>query len=461
MKLWSLCRTLLVPLLLIAGCGQGDEQRHDGMQPSAETQSQLENLGYVNVVPVEPEQEETAGVTRYDRSSSHGGLNLFNSRNESVAKLMTMDGRVVHQWASDLKGRGYDWFREHLPSHMPNYLEGWNHVELLDNGDLLVIGTHHMLLRLAWDSSVKWKLDIAAHHDVSVSESGDIYVLTDGVRTTEIDGELVTFQDNSVVILTGDGVIKRTISLFDAFGVEGQEGELRKRLLAIKGRQAKRLEFFRKRAELGDEQEKELLRLYEAAIAGDLAEDESAKNLLLHGRAEDIFHSNSIQVLEHEKPGLWPKRGLLISISKLATIAVIDEESGLVVWSWGREHLQAAHHATQLADGTVLIFDNGIRRKYSRILKVDPRTRRIVWEYKADPPAAFYSAARGGAEELPNGNILIAETDNGRAFEVTPDGEIVWEYYDDVLPGKAERSAIYRMTRIDSPAVEPLLQFPE
>jgi len=34
----------------------------------------------------------------------------------------------------------------------------------------------------------------------------------------------------------------------------------------------------------------------------------------------------------------------------------------------------------------------------------------------------------GGVRRLPNGNTLICETIHGRIFQVTPDGEIVWEY---------------------------------
>ena len=33
-----------------------------------------------------------------------------------------------------------------------------------------------------------------------------------------------------------------------------------------------------------------------------------------------------------------------------------------------------------------------------------------------------------GSQKLPNGNILINEAETGRFFQVTPDGEIVWEY---------------------------------
>lgn len=34
----------------------------------------------------------------------------------------------------------------------------------------------------------------------------------------------------------------------------------------------------------------------------------------------------------------------------------------------------------------------------------------------------------GKQQPLENGNILIAEADGGRAFEVTRDGEVVWEF---------------------------------
>ena len=53
---------------------------------------------------------------------------------------------------------------------------------------------------------------------------------------------------------------------------------------------------------------------------------------------------------------------------------------------------------------------------------------KIEWEYVADPPQSFYSALLAGAERLPNGNTLICESMKGRVFEVTPEGEIVWQY---------------------------------
>ena len=43
-----------------------------------------------------------------------------------------------------------------------------------------------------------------------------------------------------------------------------------------------------------------------------------------------------------------------------------------------------------------MIFDNGFRRKYSRVLVISPPRGKILWQYQADPPESFYSETRGG-----------------------------------------------------------------
>ena len=40
----------------------------------------------------------------------------------------------------------------------------------------------------------------------------------------------------------------------------------------------------------------------------------------------------------------------------------------------------------------------------------------------------FHSNIISGARRLPNGNTLITEGFFGRMFQVTPEGEVVWEY---------------------------------
>ena len=52
-----------------------------------------------------------------------------------------------------------------------------------------------------------------------------------------------------------------------------------------------------------------------------------------------------------------------------------------------------------------------------------------VWSYQSPDATSFHSSFISGAHRLPNGNTLICEGDDGRFFEVTPEGEIVWEYW--------------------------------
>ncbi len=131
-------------------------------------------------------------------------------------------------------------------------------------------------------------------------------------------------------------------------------------------------------------------------------------------------------------------------------------ETEQLIWSWGPGHLSRQHQPTLLKNGNVLIFDNGRAKKYSRVIELDPITKKIVWEYKANPPEKFYSPIRGGCQRLPNGNTLITDDPKGRAFEVTKDGEIVWEFYTPII--KNERTLIYRMTRITDPQNYPKLK---
>ena len=119
-----------------------------------------------------------------------------------------------------------------------------------------------------------------------------------------------------------------------------------------------------------------------------------------------------------------------------------------MVWSWGRGKLSGPHDATMLSNGNVLVFDNGLRSKSSRIVEVDPRTNEIVWSYQDPNPQSFFSSHRGAAQRLPNGNTLITDSGGGRAFEVTADGEIVWTFVNPNRDEDGSRVVIVRMRRV-------------
>jgi hypothetical protein len=79
-------------------------------------------------------------------------------------------------------------------------------------------------------------------------------------------------------------------------------------------------------------------------------------------------------------------------------------------------------------DEAILIFDNGYRREYSKVIELNPVTESIEWHYMGTPRKAFFTSNKGSAQRLPNGNTLICQGNAGRAFEVTMDGRVVWDW---------------------------------
>ena len=102
-------------------------------------------------------------------------------------------------------------------------------------------------------------------------------------------------------------------------------------------------------------------------------------------------------------------------------------------------------------EGNLLIFNNGMGRigaSYSTVEEISPPIQadgsyalqvgtayapeQALWIYKEDPVSDFYSQNISGAQRLANGNTLICEGATGRLFEVTSEGERVWEYVNPV-----------------------------
>ena len=88
-------------------------------------------------------------------------------------------------------------------------------------------------------------------------------------------------------------------------------------------------------------------------------------------------------------------------------------------------------------------------RDWSRVIEVDPRTDEIVWEYRAEVPTDFYSRTRGASQRLSNGNTLVTESEKGRIFEITRDGEVVWDFVNPSLSVEREPGVVVRARRLE------------
>ena len=144
----------------------------------------------------------------------------------------------------------------------------------------------------------------------------------------------------------------------------------------------------------------------------------------------DIFHTNTLEVLDGriaaQAPAFASGR-VLVSLRVPSVLAIVDLEDERVVWARKGDY-RRQHDPKIIANGNLLLFDNvGLRNK-SRVLEIDPTTDETLWSYSGTQDDPFLTRACGAAQRLPNGNTLITETNNGRAFEITKSGEIVWEF---------------------------------
>ena len=368
--------------------------------------AKLGSLPYLDWVPAEKDIEKK-GVIQYDHKLTFDGLNLYSSATANEAYLIDMQGNVVHRWSEDIHGRDVE----------------EQHVELCKNGDLLAIMKDRMLMRLDWDSKVKWKTNIRIHHDIYIDENKQMYYVLAREDAMVFWHKIpVPILSDFIAVLSWEGKAKRKIYLYDLIK---EQIPLTKIVRLYTG-------IFRF---------KEIAKFFVHRVH---------RNYICQDSWHfDIIHTNSIEAMDRDIEGFCKKGDWLISIRDLDLIVILDPEKEEFVWSWGPGELSMQHDARLLENGNVLVFDNGCSRGFSRIIELEPLTKKIVWEYKSNPPETFYSALRGSSQRLPNGNTLITDGNKGRAFEVTSKGEVVWDFYNTNIRAKEKvREAIYRLTRI-------------
>ena len=147
-----------------------------------------------------------------------------------------------------------------------------------------------------------------------------------------------------------------------------------------------------------------------------------------------------------------PNGDIVMSSREISTVIIIDRKTERVIWKLGAPPLCGQHAPVPLANGHLLLFDNGPHRldhpmPFSRVIEVDLATKEIVWKYQEKNVYNFFSPRISNAQRLPNGNTLVCEGDFGRIFEVTMDGELVWEFVNPYFGGNSHHGLNNRLFR--------------
>ncbi|MBN1274616.1 MAG: hypothetical protein JXB26_20330 [Candidatus Aminicenantes bacterium] len=375
----------------------------------------LKSLPYADWSPAEVSVTQK-GVVKFNPEKAYKGINIFFSKGSSEVQLLDMEGKILHAWKHEpIKGKRTD----------------IAHAEVLPNGDILFIG-NGTITRAGWDSQTRWITRLRTHHDIALSPEGNIATLTEAYEVLFYKVFPIILQNNHLVLLSEDGRIQKDLNLYKLLKKDVPSDVLSGRAWFV----------FNPRA-------------FAQRIIDSLTPPRD-----IYGKA-DIFHCNTVEFITRNVNPVFKKGRILFCSKRLNMIGLVDLEKESVVWRWGKEELQYPHHPTLLDNNNILVFDNGNFREYSRILEIEPISGKIVWFYEAEPPRSFYSSWSGSNQRLPNGNTLITDSDSGRAFEITREGEIVWEFLNPVVDEKNNsRANIFRMMRIVDFKKYPFLKDP-
>ncbi len=297
---------------------------------------------------------------------AYRGYTAYVSRDYAGAFLIDMEGHVLQQWTDESKAQ--------LSSFC------WTRVMVEPDGAAIGISANPGRLRkLDPDSNVVWEYggpDLRPHHDVRKGPDGRIYVL---MRRPGV-----------LPWLREEPVLEGFVAILE------EEGD--------------------------DVREVDLISIPEAFRNSDYAYMQTADWFQTDS---DPWHTNSVYVLDGRINHPAFKAGnILLSIRNMDCLAVLDPSERSIVWV-NRGLWQRQHEAIETLDGKVLVFDNRMLDGQSRVAEYDVVSNTITWSYTAE---GFFTHGTGAAQELPNRDVLITESESGRVFEVDRGGRVVWDY---------------------------------
>ena len=402
---------LTILLAVVVGCGQSESETPPSAEEMARRVDHLRSLPYLSGTSA-PEDKPT-GVVLFDEERTCPGYRLYTIAGLGRAELISERGDVVRRW------------------ERPGDL--WMRAELLPNGDLLVVGAEdhgwqkrgtandqiadgaRYVMRLDWSGELVWQRTFLSHHDIELTPDDRLLLLTfERRKDPRIHASLDT-RDDHLTLLGQDGDVVASKSVLDA-----------------------------------------VWRNREAFPLQPIGPSDTGVR-----RWVDVFHANSVEWMHHESlfstHALYGPDNILMCFRHQDRIAVFNWSENRFIWSWGRGQISGPHDAQVLENGHILLFDNGLSRGWSRAIELDPLSGEIVWTYEGEPRRSFYTIGRGSAQRLPNGNTLLAESDKGRAIEVTRDGTIVWEFNCPYGAGRHSRASIARVVYHPAERIDGLL----
>ena len=342
------------------------------------------------------------GLTHHVPEKATAGFTLYSPLYHPFALLLNMEGEEVHRWELQMNNGC--------------------HAQLLENGNLLICeesdqvcsiphGRGGYIREYDWDSNLVWEhIDHTQHHDVRRLPNGN---------TLYLGWELMPTDEAANKIKGG---------LPDT---EHEDGGVW-------------CDYIREVTPSGEP-------VWEWHHWD---EDLDQYPVPSHMDRSELAHTNCCFPMANGD--------ILIGMQRHSFISIVGRESRRIEWEYRNPEFGRPHDAQFLDNGNMMVFANGLglgAMHASRIMEFNHETKDVIWEYAEPRALEFYSPHLSGCQRLPSGNTLICEGAWGRLFEVSPEGELVWEY---ICPYEAHREVygptnwVYRALRYlaDSPQIQ-------
>ncbi len=369
---------------------------------------------------VMPAGIDTPPAPRRDLARAQPGLTLAEAYDGSEFGLVLVDleGKPVHRW--HVPQAVYDQVRSSDPLPIERGLQGIMGSYLYPDGDVLIVMSYKGLMRLDRCSRLKWFVPDSIHHDVEVDPDGSLWTLgLDIVKDAEDAPPRVEapFLSGKVMHLSPDGAVLEEIPLMRAIFDGGYLG---------------------------------------VVLGGSPSYPQTTD--------VDPMHSNNINIVSKELAPRFPFASagdILVSLRSVDSLILIDRKTHKVKWALRGPFLRQ-HDPDLHPDGSISVLDNRADDAqhnetrwlrdpqtfgYSRIVRLDPMTQKVIWQYQGTEKEPFYTSVQGEHQFQPNGDVLVTEAESGRIFEVDPhDNSIVWEWYNAVVTADGHH-AVGRVVR--------------
>ena len=400
-----------------------------------------------NKTPTSPNPGQTVGLF-LNTPKAFNGYTLFAPKHNMVTYLMDNEGRIVHQWKSAY--------------------EPGQSAYLLPNGHLLRAGMVRVqggtgggeggrIEEYDWEGNLVWEFnhatrDYQLHHDIKPMPNGHILALMVERKTHE-EAIAAGFDPR---MLRDDFLVPDAVVEVEPIRPKG-------------GRIVWEWHVWDHLIQNTDRTK---------ANYGDAAAHPELVDVACNGRATPAFwnHMNSLDYGSALNQIVLCVRGCneiwFLDHSTTTKEAAghtggKQGKGGDLIYRWGNpaayqrgttrdKQLVQQHDAQWIPDGSpgtghLTIFNNGYDRGWSSIEEIVPPLDangryvlearkaygpdKTVWHYEAKNRTNFFSSEISGAQRLPNGNTLICAGVIGYMFEITPTGEMVWQYVNPMVRG--------------------------